>query len=191
MPVILGASPDHGFDEPLGLLSDCHRRIERFLDVLWRVTSDRHGGELQDEERQALRRALEYFRTAAPRHTEDEEASLFPLLRAIDDPRAKALMRDVERLEADHRKADAQHDRVHELVDDWLRRGQLSKLHAQELTELLQALRELYSAHIAQEDERVFPLAAQLLSQSQLDQVGEEMAARRGVEARRSNEEPR
>lgn len=187
MPVILGASPDHGFDEPLGLLSDCHRRIERFLEVLRRVTSERHGGELQDAERQALRRALEYFRDAAPRHTEDEEASLFPRLRAIDDPRVTALMREVERLEADHRQADAQHDRVHELVDGWIRRGQLSKAHAQELSELLEELREMYDAHIAQEDEHVFPLAAQLLSQSQLAQMGEEMAERRGVKTQPSS----
>ena len=34
MPVRIGGRPEHGFDEPLGLLSDCHRRIERFLGVL-------------------------------------------------------------------------------------------------------------------------------------------------------------
>ncbi|MCA9244242.1 MAG: hemerythrin domain-containing protein [Phycisphaerales bacterium] len=191
MPVTLGASPDHGFDQPLGLLSDCHRRIERFLNALWRVTSDRHGGELQDEERHTLRRALEYFRNAAPRHTEDEEASLFPRLRAIDSPQVKALMRDVERLEADHRAAEAQHDRVHELVDGWLGRGQLGERHLQELVVLLAALRDMYREHIAQEDERVFPLAARLLSQSQLEQIGQEMAMRRGVETRRLDEESR
>jgi hypothetical protein len=34
MPFPIGRRPDHGFDEPLGLLSDCHRRIEDFLQVL-------------------------------------------------------------------------------------------------------------------------------------------------------------
>ena len=33
-PLQIGAAPDHDFDEPLGLLSDCHRRIEHFLDIL-------------------------------------------------------------------------------------------------------------------------------------------------------------
>ena len=37
MPIQLGAAPEHGFDSPLGLLSDCHRRIERFLEQLLRV----------------------------------------------------------------------------------------------------------------------------------------------------------
>jgi hypothetical protein len=44
MPITLGAKPDHGFDHPLGLLSDCHRRIEGFLDVLVRVTDRARGG---------------------------------------------------------------------------------------------------------------------------------------------------
>ena len=30
----IGGPPEHGFDQPLGLLSDCHRRIEHFLFVL-------------------------------------------------------------------------------------------------------------------------------------------------------------
>ena len=31
MLVKIGQPVDHGFDAPLGLLSDCHRRIEKFL----------------------------------------------------------------------------------------------------------------------------------------------------------------
>jgi len=34
----VGQRSDHGFDEPLGLLSDCHRRIERFLKTLAAIT---------------------------------------------------------------------------------------------------------------------------------------------------------
>ena len=33
MPIQIGQGADHSFDEPLGLLSDCHRRIEQFLGV--------------------------------------------------------------------------------------------------------------------------------------------------------------
>jgi hypothetical protein len=40
MPLQIGAAPDHDFDEPLGLLSDCHRRIEHFLDIL--IETERH-----------------------------------------------------------------------------------------------------------------------------------------------------
>jgi hypothetical protein len=40
MPLQIGAAPDHDFDEPLGLLSDSHRRIEHFLDIL--IETERH-----------------------------------------------------------------------------------------------------------------------------------------------------
>src|SRR5690606_12809991 len=78
MLIRIGQGTDHGFDQPLGLLSDCHRRIERFLGLLVAVTRTRKGGPLPSADRQALERALEYFATAGPRHSADEEESLFP-----------------------------------------------------------------------------------------------------------------
>jgi hypothetical protein len=41
MPLQIGARTAHGFHEPLGLLGDCHRRIEHFLRVL--VAVERRG----------------------------------------------------------------------------------------------------------------------------------------------------
>ena len=43
MPIQIGQRADHGFDEPLGLLSDCHRRIEHFLRVLSTISADAAG----------------------------------------------------------------------------------------------------------------------------------------------------
>ncbi|MGH8639190.1 MAG: hemerythrin domain-containing protein, partial [Burkholderiales bacterium] len=86
MPIKIGQRVDHSFDEPLGLLSDCHRRIEHFLRVLATVAADAAGGPLTAEYRSALDGALRYFAVAAPKHTADEEVSLFPRLRNLDDP---------------------------------------------------------------------------------------------------------
>lgn len=183
MPVNLGAKPDHGFDEPLGLLSDCHRRIEKFLEILRTVSLRRQGAALDSEERQALGSALEYFRRAAPRHTQDEEESLFPRLRGVADARVAAALRDLQRLEADHQAAEAMHAEVDRLVMRWLEADRLPENGAAELTRLLSRLRELYREHIALEDERVFPLAAETLSPEQVREVGGEMAARRGLAA--------
>ena len=33
MGIQISAKPDSGFDDPLGMLKDCHRRIEHFLDI--------------------------------------------------------------------------------------------------------------------------------------------------------------
>jgi hypothetical protein len=89
MPLQIGRPPDHNFTEPLGLLSDCHRRIEYFLGVLITVTGRTPGGLLTPAQCAALEAALAYFATASPKHTTDEEDSLFPRLRGTHDPAAK------------------------------------------------------------------------------------------------------
>ena len=66
MPVLLNDTPQAGFDEPLRLMSDCHRRVERFLGVLTRVARERADGELDKQHRGALESTLRYFRNAAP-----------------------------------------------------------------------------------------------------------------------------
>ena len=75
MPVQIGAKT-HSFSDPTALLSDCHRRIEMFLGNLEKiaVSIDRRLG---NEERAALESSLRYFREAAPKHTADEEESVF------------------------------------------------------------------------------------------------------------------
>jgi hemerythrin-like domain-containing protein len=187
MPVSIGAKPEHGFDEPLGLLSDCHRRIERFLDVLLAVATARRGGALEPGEVAALETALRYFRDAAPRHTADEEESLFPRLRARaeTDPAARAALAQLDALEADHANADVGHAAVDALGRRWLADGRLDAADADRLAALLRDLREVYRRHIAVEDEEIFPVAARALPAKLLGEVGQEMARRRGVEPRR------
>ncbi len=181
MLVRIGRSADHGFDTPLGLLSDCHRRIERFLSALVAVADARRGAELTPEDRSVLTAALHYFKTAAPRHSADEEESLFPRLRSSQDPQARAAVARLDMLEADHRVAEDHHDAVDVLARRWMRRGTLRAGDARSLREHLVALERLYRQHIAVEDRELFPAAARLLSASELEAVGREMAARRDV----------
>ncbi len=53
MPISIGAS-ENTFANPIGLLSDCHRRIERFLQALLAVATQAGGGSLDAEHRRAL-----------------------------------------------------------------------------------------------------------------------------------------
>lgn len=179
--IALGANPDHGFDEPLGLLSDCHRRIERFLEVLMHVCVARAGEEPRADERAALERATEYFRAAAPRHTQDEEESLFPRLRAARDSQIEDALAQIQRLEADHEAASRKHEEVERLVKRWLDAGRLGRSELADLTRALGELQRLYSAHITIEDRQIFPLAAKVLSSEQIRALGVEMAQRRGL----------
>jgi hemerythrin-like domain-containing protein len=179
MPIQIGQLPGHDFDEPLGLLSDCHRRIEHFLHVLVVVDAELAGAPPTPAHRRALEASLRYFTIAAPKHTADEEESLFPRLRDNADPAAVAAMTLVDRLEHDHDEADAHHAAVALLVQRWLAAGGLQPSDATELRERLSQLQALYQRHIMVEDQELFPAAARVLDAGQLRQIGREMAARR------------
>ncbi len=181
MPVQLGAKPEHDFADPLGLLSDCHRRIENFLQILLRVAGECEGGEMSREHREALEAALNYFRKALPRHTEDEEQSLFPRLRETEASIARDALEKVAALEADHAEADSRHARIDELGKMWLEQDRLTAPETTEFREILAELREIYSKHIDIEDNALFPAARAALDARQISEMGREMAERRGI----------
>jgi hypothetical protein len=66
MAIQIGAKPDSGFDDPIGMLTDCHRRIESFLGILRTVVEHARGRGLTGEERDAVQAALQYFRRRFP-----------------------------------------------------------------------------------------------------------------------------
>jgi hemerythrin-like domain-containing protein len=179
MFITIGTSPDHGFDRPLGLLSDCHRRIECFLGIL-ELAAGEAGRPVTAGERRGIEAALRYFATAAPSHTADEEQSLFPRLRASADPEAAQALDALARLEGDHREAERRHAEVDRLMRRWLEQGRLDAADVAALWAQVAALRALYAAHIAVEDNELFPAAARVLSAAAIAKIGGEMAARRG-----------
>ena len=183
MPITIGAKRESDFTDPVGMLGDCHRRIERFLNVQVTLATREKGGPLTEEDRAALETSLRYFREAAPKHTADEEESLFPRLRRIDPAKTQAILARVDSLEQDHECVGKAHDEVDRLGQRWLTRGRLSTEDASRLSTVLDQLAKLYRNHIAIEDTEVFPLATRILSASDREAVGVEMAARRGAGA--------
>lgn len=169
---------DRAFDSPLELLSDCHRRIEHFLDVLLHITRSRTGQSLSSDEWAAIAKAVHYFETDEPWHTADETQSLFPRLRDTVAARAQAL---VVQLEHDQEIANAHHRMIGVFCRRWLDHGYLSTVDTRNLTDRLEGLQAIYRRHIVIEDRELFPLAAILLSSRQLQDIGREMAARRSV----------
>jgi hemerythrin-like domain-containing protein len=186
MPVQIGQKQESDFSNPLGLLRDCHRRIEHFLEVLIRVCQGVMGGPLQAGERVALEKALDYFRNSAPKHTADEENSLFPRLRewAREPARAQPALECLAGLEGDHEAAARDHEIVDALGRRWLEEGSIGADSLREMQQALDRLARRYERHIAIEDQELFPLSAQALLPKQLAEVGREMAERRGVAAR-------
>jgi len=180
MPLRIGQPLDHDFSEPLGLLADCHRRIEYFLDVLIRLSA-LAGRPLKPEQWKDLEKALNYFVISGPRHTADEEESLFPRLRASRDPRAADALERLSQLERDHEMAEVHHRAVDRFCRRWLDLGFLSDSDTRNLQDRLGELRAIYREHILIEDEQLFPTAAQVLSEEELLEIGREMQDRHSL----------
>jgi hemerythrin-like domain-containing protein len=176
----IGQKPSPTFQQPLELLSDCHRRVESFLRDLILVAEQARGGELNPQQRTALETALRYFREAAPKHTADEEESLFPRMRELGDGATREALAKIQALEADHQVAKGGHDAVEQLGQQWLASGRLSPDETARLLNNLRELQSIYERHIAVEDNEIFPLAKQVLNSKTLNDVGREMAERRG-----------
>jgi hemerythrin-like domain-containing protein len=180
VPVNIGAKAQSSFGDPIGLLGDCHRRIESFLGVL--VKAAEIGPErMGDAERKSLQRALNHFRDAAPKHTADEEESVFPRLRAAAAKGDPGAVSSLEKLESDHAGAEELHLELDQLGREWLGTGTLPPQRFDRFGRIARQLLEIYTRHIAIEDTEVFPLAQQLLHEAELKAIGKEMAARRAI----------
>src|SRR6185369_14309138 len=137
MPVVIGSKPESSFQDPIGLLTDCHRRVDKFLSVLVQVSAEAQGGRLNPGHRASLDTALRYFREAAPKHTADEEDSLFPRLRALQNPELKPVLERVDALHTDHLHTDKVHAEIDGLGQQWLAAGILSGTDASRFSQLV------------------------------------------------------
>jgi hemerythrin-like domain-containing protein len=175
MAIQIGAKPDSGFDDSIGMLTDCHRRIESFLGILSAVVDRARGRGLTDEERSAVRVALQYFRTGGQRHTADEEESLFPRLRKS----TAVSFEEIDRLEDDHHEASDLHGSVERLYSKWIEAGGLGLEETQQLLSQTAHLKQLYSDHIQIEETIVFARASQVLDSHAIAAIGTEFRFRR------------
>jgi hemerythrin-like domain-containing protein len=176
MGIQIGAKPDSGFDDPIGMLKDCHRRIEHFLNIICVVVERAHSRSLSEEEAAAIEAALHYFRVGGQRHTADEEDSLFPRMRADV---VLTTMSELAHLESEHREANQLHDEVDRLYSKWISNGSLSAEEEHRLTIATKRLQTLYANHIEIEETVVFPRAASVLDNHTIAAIGAEFRARR------------
>lgn len=135
-----------------------------------------------EETRLGLEAALRYFNQAAPKHTADEEDSLFPRLRQNQSSEVQSSLLQLDRLEDEHRWAAPLHADVDLLGARYLLTGSLSATEIERFRNAVASLATLYKRHITVEDSVIFPLAARLLSQMEKMEIAGEMRRRRGVE---------
>jgi hemerythrin-like domain-containing protein len=173
-PDLPGEQPAPSFDDPLGMLTACHRRIERTLATLSRLQRHRPENGCDADARAAARNILKYFDTAAPNHHADEEESLFPRLRGLAPRDADAIVDDLER---EHAALTTDWGKLRPLLSG-IASGQRANLPPKQVADVTAA----YRNHIAREEADLIPLAMECFDADTIAEVGKEMARRRGVE---------
>jgi hemerythrin-like domain-containing protein len=171
-------APAAGFDAPFEMLSACHERVERTLDLLVRLQRHLLDEGWDEQAAQAARDVMRYFDLAAPLHHQDEELHVFPVLLAHGDGPVQAVVR---RLQQDHLAMEQAWSRARALlqaVADSASAGSWTPWDATAL-QTLDGFAARYGEHIRLEEEQVYPAAQAVLDATALSAMGEDMQRRR------------
>jgi hemerythrin-like domain-containing protein len=170
-PVLPGHDPAPS-DQPeaVTLLVACHDKIRRFLTTADRLASAEAAPD--EDVSSACRSIVRYFTEALPRHSDDEDLSLAPRLRAAGWSGAF-----LDEMTAEHGRID---DLLADLLPRWSAVAEEPGRRAgAELEKPTRALRELFDGHLAREEAELLPRLREVLGDAALAEIAAEMRARR------------
>jgi len=174
-------TPAAGFDQPLDLWLACHDRVRRMTSLLERLREHQLDKGADESARVTATSIRRYFDEAAPRHHEDEEVDLFPLLRRLlpsKAPRkAKEVTATLDQLERDHLEMGRLWQALRETLEA-IEAGKNVPLPP----ELVRDFADRYRKHCEIEDTVIADALRRCLSDRDLDALGQAMAERRGIE---------
>lgn len=171
-------SPGAGFEAPFEMLSACHERVERMLDLLARLRDHvaKNGCDVQATT--AAADVMRYFDQAAPQHHLDEERHVFPAVLALHDVRMDLL---VDRLRQEHLDMEKLWGQVRQALE------RVAQADAKNVTPFsdedqagMDAFVSIYKEHIRNEEDLVYPEARRSLDAEQLSAMSQDMVRRRG-----------
>jgi hemerythrin-like domain-containing protein len=174
-------TPAAGFDQPLELWLACHDRVRRMTGLLERLREHLKLMGADDAARVTATTIRRYFDEAAPRHHDDEEIDLFPLLRRLLPQKAPAEAPTVNaalaRLESDHVELGKVWQALRPALEE-IEQGKAATLD--ELA--VRRFADGYRGHCELEDTVIADALRLCLVEADLDALGQAMAERRGVD---------
>ena len=181
MALIDFRTPAAGFDQPLELWLACHDRVRRMTGLLERLREHLQDKGTDDAAQVTATSIRRYFDEAAPRHHEDEEVDLFPLLRRLLPEKAPA---DEAKVTAALGQLEYEHVELGKLWQEV--RATLLAIEAGQPASLdpglVQRFASGYRQHCELEDTVVADALKRCLRDVDLDALGQSMAERRGVD---------
>ena len=170
-------------EDPFQHILACHEQIERRLLTLQdaaMMVGFSEGAMLQDAAA-ALSYELEVLHAIDKVHTEDEEESLFPRLRASLKDNASVLEPLMLSLELQHQNEQAAFDKLKAAVQRVVASGAQPTDAASSCEDLVRQLAGVCGPHMALENESLLPLARKALAPADLDVIRAEMRKRWGL----------
>jgi iron-sulfur cluster repair protein YtfE (RIC family) len=170
----LTSSQPKSAEDAVDLLIGCHQRIRHFTGVAIKL-AHAHGA-TTEEIGQAAAAVHRYYSVSLPLHEADEDQTLQPRLRAVaDEPVRHALLVMGE-----------QHQAIDELIERLLPLLVLVRNNPDILAEvggemcsIIEALEEIFRAHLQMEEEVIFPAIRSALPESAREEILHEMRERR------------
>lgn len=160
------------FNDPLGVLRADHERILEHCGILEKLVPHIAENGVDDEARSAISRVVHYFTTNAVHHHQDKEQNLFPIV----NRQSLKLADIIYRLKREYGELTSSWDRIRvdlktpaALQDNKAFATQVEKFCSD------------YRQHIAYEARELLGIVQHVLSQRQLEELGDAMARRRGV----------
>ena len=168
-----------GYDDPLGMLLGCHRRIEKKLATLRNLAAHLVAKGISAEASVAAQSVLRYFDVSAAHHHEDEETDLFPMLeRRIGDAAERERFAELDaRTRAEHREMENLWARLRRPLEG-VAEGLMRTLPEADV----EAFIALYQRHIEAEERVIVALMERWLGATDFAVLGRAMAARRGAQ---------
>lgn len=168
------SAPD--FSDPLGLLKACHKNILAFCDQLEELAEKIESGPIGFEIAGSAGKVYRYFKKSGKHHHDDEEQDIFPILNRT----SLKLADRVNQAKREH----AHQDELWATIAPQLANPISIKdgaVFAATAREFIESQR----AHVKFEEEELIELAQHLISQADLEKIGQKMAKRRGVAYRK------
>jgi hemerythrin-like domain-containing protein len=170
------AQESPGFDRPLDLIRQTHRRLEQRCALMQRLV-----GHLQEKGCDADARAtaghiVRFFDEDVTRHHEDEDQEFYQAVAEAAPAKSRPV---IAKLVADLRR---EHDQLQAVWRDVLR-PQLTGIMAGRVQALsrqaVDRCETLYVSHVEREEQILLPIAEKHLSDARIEQLGRGMADRR------------
>ncbi len=170
-------APAVGFEAPFEMLSACHERVERMLDLLSKLRKHLAQNGWDAQAASAAEDVMRYFDLAAPQHHLDEEIHVFPAVLALNNGRLDLL---VYRLKQEHLEMEKLWVGVRSALDSVVHADAQSWTGFSDAMNVdMELFFAVYKDHINDEEIYVYPAAAKVLNPEQLEGMSHDMVRRR------------